>query len=130
MATKFSHLSLPPGQIQIDNLAQLDQVMADNPQAVMDYILTLREDSKWLNIIETNENRKLKLAQDIEKRDKLEKQMGEIEDRLPGFLAAELPPMAAIIWSAVIPVTSSNIWDFPPWSSEFRIISENFPLVM
>jgi len=130
MATNFSHLSLPPGQIQIDNLAQLDQVMADNPQAVMDYILTLHEDSKWLNIIEANENRKLKLAQDIEKRDKQEKQMAEIEDQLPGFLAAVLPPTVAIIWSAVIPVTSSNIWDFPPWSSEFRIISENFPLVM
>jgi hypothetical protein len=100
MATKFSPLSLPPGQIQIDNLAQLDQVMADNPQAVMDYILTLREGSKWLNIIETNENRKLKLAQDIEKRDKLEKQMGEIGNRLPGFIAAGLPPIAAIIFGS------------------------------
>lgn len=65
------------GQIQIDNLAQLDQVMADNPQAFMDYILTLREDSKWLNIIEENENRKLKMAQHIEKRDKEEKQIEE-----------------------------------------------------
>lgn len=45
MATSSSQLSRPPGQIQIDNLAQLDQVMTDNPQAVMDYILTLREDS-------------------------------------------------------------------------------------
>jgi hypothetical protein len=131
MATNSSQLSLPPGQIQIDNLAQLDQVMADNPQAVVDYILTLRKDSKWLNIIEENANGKLKMAQNIGKRDKEEKQMEEIEDRLPCFPDALVLPTVAIIFSAGFPLMFSNIWDgFPPWSSEFRIISENFPLVM
>lgn len=57
--------------------------------------------------------------------------MEEIEDRLPCFPDALLPPTVAIIFSAGIPLMFSNIWDgFPPWSSEFRIISENFPLVM
>lgn len=124
-------MSRPLRQIQIDNLARLGQVTADNPQAVMDYILTLREDSKWLNVIEENANRKLKLAQHIEKRDKEEKQMEEIEDGLPDLLTALLPPTVAIIFSAGIPLMFSNIWDgFPLWSPEFGKTAENFPLVM
>jgi hypothetical protein len=126
MAIDPSQIPLPREQHQIDNLAQGNQAITDEPQAVMDYILHLRKASETLNDIQQRHIRKQKPFRDIELRNKKEEQKKEIEDQLPSDWEA-LETLGLVIAASFLFVMmfSNIVHGIPPWSPQFALIRKN-----
>jgi hypothetical protein len=100
--------------------------MVDDPQAVRDYILYLREDSKTLNDIQERHIRKQKLFRDIEQRNKKEGQKKKIEDQSSSDRAVFEPLALVTTASFLFIITFSNIvHGIPPCSLQFALIRKN-----
>jgi hypothetical protein len=132
MASDFPQIISPAELHRLGDISQLDdtmfgRTMFDNPHAVIDYILSVREDPQQLDDIQK------KIAQVSERRQAAKKRRQEreakedIEDGLDSstgqvFVVAT----GSIVTSGMAVVFFSSMFHgIPPWSSEFELIRKN-----
>lgn len=132
MATSLPQIALPKELHHVDNIAQLNQAMTANPQAVIDYIMYLRGENEVAQRALNDTQKELmqiscpKSSRTFEQRNMKHEQKENIATE---FLnTGDLGPLVLITISAsacFLPAFSNILYGILPWSSQFELIRNN-----
>jgi hypothetical protein len=120
MTADFSHIVTPIEKYYIDDILQLNQAMPDNPQAVIGYIMSLRDDRHKLNETKKKETRIRERSRALKEQNKKHDRKRRVVESFPGISDILFGPSICFVM-----MFSAIQYEILPWSPKFQLIAKD-----